>query len=78
MPPLRLSGCSAVQAPQYQITELLLHIDLVSTQISPKSSEKTISPASSDKSSGRSDDAPSDRKRPRKKVKIVLKRLRSF
>ena len=60
-----LIGCSAMQAPKYgsyQLTELLLHIDPVSTQISPKSSEKS--------SSSSSDDAPSDRELPRKKAKI--------
>ena len=59
MPLPRLIGCSAVQAPKYQLTELLLHIDPVSTQISPESSDKSSS-----------DDAPTDREPPQKKAKI--------
>jgi hypothetical protein len=58
---MRLIGCSAMQALKYQPTELLLHVDPVSTRVSPESSEK---------SSNSNDDAPSDRELPRKKAKI--------
>jgi hypothetical protein len=58
---MRLIGCSAMQALKYQPTELLLHVDPVSTRVSPESSET---------SSNSNDDAPSDRELPRKKAKI--------